>query len=119
MTDKTTTISEIKTMIKTFVEDRDWNQFHDPKNISMLIATEAAELMEILRWVDSSKSDEHAKEKRLEIEHEAADIFFGILLLCNRCNIDISKALTEKMKVNAQRYPVEKIKGKALKYTEL
>ena len=66
-------------MIKTFVEDRDWNQFHDPKNVCMLIAT------------------------------EAADIFFGILLLCDRCNIDLSKALDEKMKVNTKRYPVEKI----------
>jgi len=119
MTDTTTTINDIKTKIKTFVEARDWNQFHDPKNVSMLIATEAAELLEIFRWVESSQADKLAEEKRLEVEHEAADVLFGVLLLCNRCNIDISKALEEKMKVNAKRYPAEKIKGKALKYTEI
>lgn len=119
MNDKTANIQEIKTFLQNFVDARDWKQFHDPKNLSMLIATEASEIMEIFRWVDNAQSDEYAEKKRSEIEHEVADVFFGLLIFCNRCNIDLSKALHEKMKVNAKRYPVEKAKGKATKYTEL
>ncbi|MFH0898280.1 MAG: nucleotide pyrophosphohydrolase [bacterium] len=119
MTDKTKTIAEIKKVIQDFVNARDWGQFHDPKNLSIMTITEAAELLEVFRWVKNDSADEHAQKNIEKVKHEVVDVFFSIILLCNRCNIDLVKALEEKMTVNAQRYPVEKIKGKSLKYTEL
>jgi len=119
MTDKTTTLEEIKNTCQKFVDARDWGQFHSPKNLSMTIATEAAELMEIFRWCETHASDHEAEKNRTKVEHEAADIFFGLMLLCNRCNIDLAKALQAKIKINHERYPVAKSKGKAIKYTDL
>jgi dCTP diphosphatase len=123
MTDATTTIEQLKNKMKKFVEERDWQQFHSPKNLSMAIAAEAAELMELFLWSSSeSCAEELAKENlveplRINTEHELADIVLYILSFCSRYNIDLAQAIEKKMALNAAKYPIEKAKGKSLKYS--
>ncbi|MGC2310388.1 MAG: nucleotide pyrophosphohydrolase [Candidatus Babeliaceae bacterium] len=119
MKDSGTSIEGLTQLVAHFIAERDWGQYHDPKNLSMLITTEAAELMEIFRWVDNKQSFSMVEDKRKEVEHEIADIFFGLLAFCHRAHIDLPQALHNKMIINAQRYPVEKSKGNNKKYTEL
>ena len=117
---KTTTIDEIKQKINTFVSERDWNKYHSAKNLSAAITGEAAELMEIFRWMnDQESTDAMYGKKAVDIRHEIADVAYMLLCLCNAYNIDLSKAMEEKMVINAQRYPIEKAKGNTKKYTEL
>jgi NTP pyrophosphatase (non-canonical NTP hydrolase) len=120
MNDASTTISEIKQKIHTFVSEREWTQYHSAKNLSAAITGEAAELMEIFRWMTDKESTEamHGK-KAANIRHEIADVMYMLLCLCNAYDIDLSKAIEEKMLINAQHYPVEKAKGNTKKYTDL
>lgn len=120
MTDKKTTVEELKTFIKEFKAARDWDQFNTPKNLSMAIAIEAAELMEHFMWTENAQASEaQLEKKREEIERELADIFVYMLSLCSGYNIDLSKAFERKMALNAQKYPVAKAKGNSTKYTDL
>ncbi len=120
-TDATTTLAELKTRILAFVHERDWEQFHAPKNLSMALAAEAAELMEHFLWVESAASKERASEpaRRRDIEDELADIVIYALEFSNMTGIDLAAAIEKKMAANAAKYPVEKAKGRADKYTEL
>lgn len=117
--DNSTTIESLKAFIKQFVEEREWDQFHSPKNMSTKIAVEAAELMELFVWVDSKESVQVLEKKREAVEHEVADIAITLLTFCTRNNIDLSEAIKKKMILNAKNYPVEKAKGNSNKYTEL
>lgn len=113
------TIEQLQEKAKKFISDRDWEQFHTIKNLSADISVEAAELLEIFLWAKDSELDEILKKKRTDIEHEVADIFFATLCFCIRANIDLAKAFQEKLEIIGQKYPIEKSKGKATKYTEL
>jgi len=119
MSDTNVTISELKKLVEKFILERDWLQFHNPKNLSMQIAAEAAELMEHFLWIDGKMSAEALQNNSEEIQQEIADIFIGLLCLCQENNIDLSTAVQLKMVINAQRYPVEKAKGRTEKYTKL
>lgn len=119
MSDNKTTVTDLKNLVNKFTTEREWHQFHSPKNMSMMIATEAAELMEIFLWVDADKSAEELKKKQEHVEQEIADVAIGILMLCAEQNIDLTKAIEAKMAHNAAKYPVDKAKGNASKYTEL
>ena len=119
MKDNITTIQELKDKINRFILDRDWQQFHNAKNVSMAIAAEAAELMEQFLWLDLKQADEAMKTKATAIEHEIADVLYMVLCLCNKYNIDVMTIIEQKMEHNAQKYPIEKSKGRAVKYTEL
>lgn len=118
MNDTTTTIDQLKTKLKQFVEERDWQQFHSPKNLSMAIVSEAAELLELFMWVESKDSVDRLQEKRQEVEDEVADVILAVLAFASRYDIDIAQAIEHKMKKNAQKYPVELVKGKWKKYNE-
>jgi len=117
MNDEQVTIETVKLLMKKFVDERDWNQFHTPKNLSMKMAIEAAELMELFTWQEGLDSFETARQKRQEVEQELADVIMVALAFANACSIDISKAIMEKLALNEQRYPVEKCKSKSDKYT--
>lgn len=117
--DKHTTISEFKSWINEFVEARDWRQFHSLKNIAMNIGIESAELQEIFQWTKDDECQDKLVEQRQAIEMEVADIAFALINFCLLANIDLSQALANKIKHNAQKYPIEKVKGKAMKYTEI
>lgn len=118
MNDRITTLATLKETVRQFVEEREWQQYHSPKNISMNIAIEASELMELFNWVDSEESKQELEIKREAVEQEVADIAFALLNFCMRYNIDLASALTHKIELNKERYPLEKSQGKRTKYTE-
>jgi NTP pyrophosphatase (non-canonical NTP hydrolase) len=112
--DDDTTVAVLRAEIAAFVRERDWEQFHDPKNLSMAIATEAAELMEHFRWVHSDVARDHASDpdNKAEIAAELADILAFALGFANAADIDITSALRDKMARNAKKYPADKFRGK-------
>ena len=121
MKDADTHLQEIKDRVLAFAKERDWEQFHAPKNLSMAIAAEAAELMEHFLWQnpEASRSDMEAENLRSKVEEELADVFIFAIEFANMTGIDIATIIDAKMKRNAEKYPVEKAKGRSVKYTEL
>jgi dCTP diphosphatase len=113
-TDADTTIETLRREIAAFIHQRDWEQFHDPKNLSMAIATEAAELMEHFRWVRSEHAADALRDPQslAGVRDEVADIFAFLLSFANAAQIDLTQALRDKMTRNAKKYPVEQYKGK-------
>ena len=114
-------LQALKDAIQAFAAERDWEQFHTPKNLSMAIAAEAAELMEHFLWHEGKQSFEVLEDpaKHREIAGELADILIFSLEFANITGLDVATIIREKMKANAEKYPVEKAKGRADKYTEL
>ncbi len=102
----------IDTLIK-FRNERDWEQFHNPKDLALAINVEAGELLELFLWKDSSEAD---KEK---VQEELADVFAFAFLLAEKYGFDVKEIVLEKIKKNAEKYPVDKAKGTAKKYTDL
>lgn len=113
MKDSATTIDEIKKEIGRFVDEREWGPFHSPKNLSMSITIEAAELMEIFQWmdVDEARSKSALPELRQKIEEEIADIAIYTLSLCNTLRLDLSACIASKIEKNCKKYPADKCKG--------
>ena len=121
MNDATTTTADLKARVLAFARERDWEQFHAPKNLSMALAAEAAELMEHFLWVTPEASREVAVDpaKRAKIAEELADIVIYALEFANITGLDVATIIGAKMEANAKKYPVEKSRGRAEKYTEL
>ena len=113
MIDKETSMDALKNFVENFVKERDWSQFHSPKNISMALAIEASELMDIFKWdtEKDSKVKMSAGISRKEAIDELADIIIYAIAFANRNNIDISSAIEQKMKKNEKKYPVNQYKG--------
>jgi NTP pyrophosphatase (non-canonical NTP hydrolase) len=101
--------------LRQFVAEREWSQFHDPKNLAMLLASEAGELLAEYRWVRNEQSDAFSRdpEARRRIADEVGDVGIALMLLCDRIGLDLQAAMREKLARNRQRYPVEHSKGKA------
>jgi dCTP diphosphatase len=118
MTDSKTTLDELKNKVNKFTQEREWQQFHSPKNLSMALAAEAAELMELFLWCESKDSYNELEKRRQEVEYEIADVAILILAFCVRHNIDLSSAIERKQIEAATKYPIEKSKGKCLKYNQ-
>lgn len=117
--DNKSTIEELKDVVKSFCEDREWDQFHNQKDLSIMIITEAAELLEIFRYKDEKQMQEIMDgKKRIAVEEEVADILFGLLRFAQMNNIDLATALYDKVEKNNSKYPVELVKGKNKKYNE-
>ena len=121
LNDTATSISELKRLVLAFAEEREWVQFHNPKNLSMALAAEAGELMEHFLWATPEQSQAVARDaaKRSKIADELADVVIYAIEFSNITGIDISAAIEAKMQANAQKYPVAKARGRADKYTEL
>ncbi len=121
LTDAGTTVSELRQRVLAFVREREWEQFHSPKNLSMALAAESGELMEHFLWAESKASLDVARDpkKRPAIEAEIADVVIYALEFANICGIDLAAAIETKMAANAKKYPAEKARGRADKYTEL
>lgn len=117
MSDDTTTLEQLKKAAATFVQERDWQQFHSPKNLSMDIAIEAAEIMEKFMWIKDDDSLQHFEKIRSEVEDELSDTLLAILCFANTCNIDLTSAFSKKLEEIKKKYPIEKVKGRADKYT--
>ena len=109
----------IQSRLKKFAEERDWEQFHSPKNITMALSVEVAELVEIFQWSNSGGLDEiNDPETKVQIEKEIADIFNYLLKLTDMLDIDLEKAALNKINENDAKYPVEKFKGISKKYNK-
>ena len=120
MTKKRATLKELKNLVAGFVKERDWEQFHSPKNLSMSISIEAAELMEHFQWtntVEEAVKILKDKRERVEIEDELADIAIYLIDFCNLYGVDVERAILNKLKKNAKKYPAKLVKGKMEKYT--
>lgn len=101
--------------LRKFVEERDWAKFHDPKNLSMAVASEAGELVALLRWVRSDEADTFTRlpENHERLRAEIADVAISLLLLCERTGIDLQQAILDKLEINRRNYPVESARGRA------
>lgn len=117
MNDSTTTLQTLKEQAQQIVEERDWGQFHTPKNLSMNLAIEAAELMELFVWTEGNAPQ--TPENRQRIEQELADVIITALMFASHLDIDITQAVHSKMAEIRKKYPIEKAKGRNVKYTEL
>lgn len=119
--DKDICIQELKDKVRKFCEDRDWDQYHNPKDLAIGISTEANELLDIFRFASEKDMQDMLKDavRREHIEEELADTLFFILRFAQMNKIDLSKSLEDKIAKNGKKYPVEKIKGKNSKYTEI
>ena len=112
MSDATTTVEELRQIIRQFVDERDWRRFHAPKNISMALAVEAAELMEHFQWIDvpTSRQLSDDPEKLAAVGEELADVIGYSFALANELGIDVSEAIRNKMVKNRLKYPAEKFR---------
>lgn len=108
----------IMKQVREFVAERDWDQFHSPKNLSMALIVEAAELVEHFQWLTEEQSANLSPEKLAEVEQELADIQVYLISLSHKLKLDLIAAVEKKMVLNAQKYPVEKARGNSKKYTE-
>lgn len=113
-----TDLETLKKKILKFRDDRDWKQFHNPKNLAMSIAIETSELMELYQWLDAEESREFSKKNKEEIASEVADIFNYLILLANELEIDLIDITDKKLDVNDKKYPVKKAKGNSTKYNK-
>ncbi|KPJ94267.1 MAG: nucleotide pyrophosphohydrolase [Gammaproteobacteria bacterium SG8_11] len=110
-------VDDIKLRLRKFVAERDWQQFNTPKNLSMALIAEAGELVEHFQWLTDEQSKNLDNEQLKAVSHELADIFVYLIRLADELNIDLIKATNEKMLINRKKYPAEKVKGSANKYT--
>ncbi len=110
---------ELMQSLLKFRDERDWGQFHTPKNLAMALVAEASELLSLFQWTSDAELAARCREKRSEIEQEIADVYIYLLFLAHELGIDLDEVAAEKMKLNAEHYPANKAKGNARKYTEL
>ena len=113
-----TSIEALRDRLREFAAERDWDQFHTPKNLSMALIAEAAELVEHFQWVEGEKSHLLEEKMRPSVEEELADIFIYLVRISDKLGIDLYVAAERKIAINARKYPADKVRGSARKYTE-
>lgn len=119
MNDETTTLKKLREITAEFVAERDWEQFNNPKDLSMNLMVEAGELMEKFLWVANAASFDALEEQRSDVEDELSDILLSMLMFANASDIDITVAFERKLEKIRTKYPIEKVKGRHTKYTKL
>lgn len=112
-------LDELTKTIKKFRDERDWKQFHTPRNLAESLVLEAAEVLEHFQWKNEEEIREHLKKNKTEFSHELADVLNYLLLLAHETGVDLQKAMLSKLAISDKKYPVQKTKGKATKYTKL
>ncbi|CAN5722267.1 nucleotide pyrophosphohydrolase [soil metagenome] len=112
-------ISKLREIIVKFREERDWKQFHNPKDLAISMMLEAGEVLEHFEWMNKEEQWKKVESHKEEISEELADVFSYLLLLCNDLDIDLSDAFIKKLEKSSKKYPVDKAKGNHTKYTEL
>ena len=111
-------MDQLKRKLRQFAKERDWEQFHSPKNLAMALGVEAAEIMEIFQWLSEEESRRLSREKLDHLREEIGDVLIYLTRLADQCAIDPVEAANAKLARNKKKYPAETVKGKALKYTE-
>jgi NTP pyrophosphatase (non-canonical NTP hydrolase) len=108
-------IDALQKQLANFATERDWEQFHSPKNLAMALAAEAGELLEVFQWLSEEQSGQLSGKERTAAEHEIADVFIYLLRLADGLKIDLNAAVVAKMQLNAEKYPVALARGNAVK----
>ena len=119
MTDATDSLERLRAKLDAFATERDWDQFHNPKNLAMALAGEAGELLEHFQWLTPEQAANLPPATRDEVALECADVLLFLIRLADKLNIDLADAAHRKLEFNAQKYPVEKSRGVATKYDKL
>ncbi len=112
-------IGHLTDALRKFAAERDWEQFHTPKNLAMALNVEAGELLEQFQWLSPEESGRLTAEQVVRVKQEMADVFLYLIRLADRMNVDLMAAALEKLEINSKKYPVELAKGSAKKYTDL
>ena len=111
-------LEALKQKLREFAEVRDWDQFHSPKNLSMALIAEAAELVEHFQWLTEKESKNLPPEKLSEVEQELADIQIYLIRIADKLGVDLIEAAQNKISINEKKYPAIKVRGKSQKYTK-
>jgi NTP pyrophosphatase (non-canonical NTP hydrolase) len=109
-------LDQLRAIVRQFVDERDWDQFHTPKNLAAALTVEAAELLEHFQWLRDGRPDELGPDKLREVSHEMADVFVYLVRLADKLGIDLFAAVQEKMVLNRAKYPADQVRGDARKY---
>ena len=112
-------IEELQNSLRAFARERDWEQFHSPKNLATALVVEASELLEHFQWLTNQQSRDLSNDKRTDVAEEMADVLLYLLQLTDKLQIDIMDAARKKLQANAKKYPVERSRGNSKKYSEL
>jgi len=110
--DSATTLKALRAVVQEFIDERDWSQFHTPKNLSMSLAVEAAELMEHFQWLTPDESRQLSADKIVEVSEEMADVFCYLMSMANELEIDLAEAFEKKMNKNRMKYPAVEFRGR-------
>ena len=119
MPNATDTLESLREALATFAAERDWDQFHNPKNLAMALAGEVGELVEHFQWLTFEEARALSGDKREDVALEAADVLLYLVRLCDKLGIDLAAAAQRKLALNAEKYPVDKSHGRAAKYDKL
>ncbi|HSC96244.1 MAG TPA: nucleotide pyrophosphohydrolase [Burkholderiales bacterium] len=119
MTKPTDRLEQLRVRLAAFAAERDWDQFHNPKNLAMALAGEAGELLEHFQWLTFEQAAHLPRATRAEVALEAADVLLFLVRLCDKLDIDLAAACKKKLALNARKYPVHKSRGRATKYNKL
>lgn len=111
-------LTTIRDTMRTFVDERAWDQFHTPKNLSSALCVEAAELLEHFQWLHTGSAEELGESRRRAVSHEMADVLVYLVRLADKLDVDLGAAVEEKMVLNRAKYPADKVRGDARKYHE-
>ena len=114
-----TDLESLRDQLRTFASDRDWDQFHSPKNLAAALAVETSELLEHFQWLTEAQSQQLPSEALNEVRAEVADVLLYLIRISDKLGIDLIAAAKAKIVLNAEKYPVEKARGSSRKYTEL
>jgi NTP pyrophosphatase (non-canonical NTP hydrolase) len=111
-------LDQLRAIVRQFVDERDWDQFHTPKNLASALTVEAAELLEHFQWLRDGRADELGPDKLRAVGHEMADVLVYLVRLADKLDIDLLAAVQEKMVLNRAKYPADLVRGDARKYHE-
>ena len=111
-------LTRLRDLVRLFVDERDWDQFHTPKNLSAALTVEAAELLEHFQWLQHGRAEELGPDKLVQVRHEMADVLVYLVRLADKLEVDLVQAVEEKMVLNRLKYPAERVRGDARKYDE-
>lgn len=111
-------LKAIRDTVRTFVDERDWDQFHTPKNLTCALSVEVAELLEHFQWLQAGRREELGEARLEQVRHEMADVMVYLVRLADKLDVDLGAAVIEKMALNRAKYPAELVRGDARKYDE-
>lgn len=113
-----TSLEQLQREVLAFVEERDWGQFHSPRNLAMALSVEAGELLELFLWSTDEGPQPPQASRNAAVADEAADVLICLLNFCSRSGVDLAEAVRRKLDAASQKYPADRVRGKALKYDE-